>query len=115
MGAVTAARDAMVALGQAELGDKTIVDALSPFVEVLGLELAQERPLAAALATAAGAASSAAAATAALRPRKGRARPLADRSVGTPDPGATSFALIVTALAAQAGAWADEYNRGQTD
>ncbi len=73
VGAVTAARDAMVALGQAELGDKTIVDALSPFVEVLGLELAQERPLAAALATAAGAASSAAAATAGLRPRKGPA------------------------------------------
>ena len=44
----------------------------------------------------------AAAATAALRPRKGRARPLAERSVGSPDPGAVSFALIVTALADQA-------------
>ncbi len=113
--AVRAARDAMVALGQAEPGDKTIIDALGPFVEVLGLEVANGRRLVAALATSAAAASSAAAGTASLRPRKGRARPLADRSVGTPDPGATSFALIVTALAARAGAWADEYNGGGTE
>ncbi|MDN5856074.1 MAG: hypothetical protein L0K86_25180, partial [Actinomycetia bacterium] len=31
----------------------------------------------------------------------GRARPLADRSVGTPDPGAVSLALIVTAIGAE--------------
>ena len=41
MDAVTAGRDAMVALGQAEPGDKTLIDALSPFLEVLGLEVAQ--------------------------------------------------------------------------
>ncbi|MFB9646683.1 DAK2 domain-containing protein, partial [Microbacterium terregens] len=35
---------------------------------------------------------------AAMRPRKGRARPLAERSIGTPDAGATSFALIAAAL-----------------
>ena len=45
-------------------------------------------------AEAAGAATAAAEATAALRPRKGRARPLAEKSLGTPDPGATSLAMI---------------------
>jgi dihydroxyacetone kinase len=105
----------MVALGQAEPGDKTVIDALSPFVEVLGHEIAEGRQLPSALVTSASAATSAAAATSGLRPRKGRARPLADRSIGTPDPGATSFALIVTALAARASTWADEYNRSQAE
>ena len=41
----------------------------------------------------------AAEATAPLSPRLGRARPLAARSVGTPDAGATSFALAVRAMA----------------
>ena len=36
--------------------------------------------------------------TASLTPKIGRARPLAERSVGTPDPGAISLALIVTAV-----------------
>ena len=43
-------------------------------------------------------ASTAAEATAALVPKIGRARPLAERSVGTPDPGAISMGLIVTAI-----------------
>jgi dihydroxyacetone kinase len=107
--AVTAGREAIVGLGQAEMGDKTIVDALSPFVEVLTLEIAQGNGVRAALRIAAEAATNAAATTAALRPRKGRARPLAERSVGSPDPGAVSFALIVTALAAQADVWAGDY------
>ena len=113
--AVTAARDAIVGLGQAELGDKTVVDALNPFVEVLSLEIAQGNEVPAALRTSAEAATNAAAATAALRPRKGRARPLAERSVGSPDPGAVSFALIVTALAAQADAWADDYGPNRAE
>ncbi|WP_157601643.1 DAK2 domain-containing protein, partial [Saccharomonospora halophila] len=37
----------------------------------------------------------AAEATAGLTPRTGRARPLAERSLGTPDPGATSLALVL--------------------
>jgi dihydroxyacetone kinase len=37
-------------------------------------------------------------ATAALSPKIGRARPLAERSVGTPDPGAISMALIIQAV-----------------
>ncbi|WP_329812732.1 DAK2 domain-containing protein, partial [Streptomyces sp. GSL17-113] len=41
----------------------------------------------------------AAEATAELRPRLGRARPLAERSIGTPDPGATSLAMVLGAVA----------------
>ena len=40
----------------------------------------------------------AAEATSSLMPKIGRARPLAERSVGTPDPGAVSMGLIVTAI-----------------
>lgn len=96
--AVAAFTDAILDLGRAEPGDKTLVDALLPFRSELGRGLAADSPLPDAWVAAATAATAAAAATAALRPRRGRARPLAERSVGTPDAGATSFALIVTAL-----------------
>jgi dihydroxyacetone kinase len=38
--------------------------------------------------------------TAQLSPKLGRARPLAARSVGHPDPGAVSFSLIVQSVGA---------------
>ena len=101
-----AGRDAMAVLGGAKPGDKTVLDAVYPFVAALQTEVDEGRPVAQALQAAARVATRAAADTAPLRPRKGRARPLAERSVGTPDPGAVSFALIVTALADKAGAWA---------
>jgi dihydroxyacetone kinase len=84
--------------GKAELGDKTLVDALLPFSAVLRAETAADAPLAQAWRTAAAAASAAADATAALLPRLGRARTHGEHSVGTPDPGAVSLALIVTAI-----------------
>ncbi|MYU18240.1 DAK2 domain-containing protein, partial [Streptomyces sp. SID8361] len=56
-------------------------------------------PVSEAYASAAAEARTAAENTAGLRPRLGRARPLADRSVGTPDPGATSLAAVLTAVA----------------
>jgi dihydroxyacetone kinase len=105
--AVAAAREAVVALGQAEPGDKTLVDALAPFVETLRTAVARGDALAQAVRAAAQAAEQAAAQTAPMRPRKGRARPLADRSVGTPDPGAVSLALVVSAVASSIGLWGD--------
>ncbi len=96
--AVEAFSDAIVDLGRAELGDKTIVDAIVPFVDVLRDEVAGARPLPDAWRIAAAAAAEATAATAELSPKRGRARPLAAKSVGTPDAGATSFSLIVNAL-----------------
>lgn len=102
-GAVAASVDAYVQaildLGRAEPGDKTIVDAAIPFRDSLRERSAESAGEA--WRAAAEAAARAAEATADLTPRKGRARPLAEKSVGTPDPGATSFALIVGALAPQ--------------
>lgn len=97
-----AACDAVVGLGGAERGDKTVLDALYPFVETLEKQVSQGKTVVDALRAAAEAATLGAAWTSPLRPRKGRARPLADRSVGTPDPGAVSFALIATAIADEA-------------
>ncbi|OXM72758.1 dihydroxyacetone kinase family protein [Amycolatopsis sp. KNN50.9b] len=82
---VTAFAERVMSLGGAEPGDKTLVDALVPF---------RDRLESGTWAQAAAAAEEAARATADLVPRKGRARPLAERSVGTPDPGAVSLALI---------------------
>lgn len=95
---VVGARDGIQSYGKAEVGDKTMVDALVPFAETLGREVDGGADLASAWANAAAAASAAAAATADLLPRMGRARPHAEKSLGTPDPGAHSFALIVTAV-----------------
>ena len=95
---VRAFSDRIAGLGKAEPGDKTMVDALAPFTEtptrlaVNGSEPRRAWDAAALKATAA------AGATAALRPLKGRARPLAEKSVGTPDPGATSLAMIFTVM-----------------
>ena len=86
-------------LGKATPGDKTMVDALEPFVRTLEQELDQGTAPAAALTSAAGAATTAAELTARLRPTLGRARPLAEKSLGHPDPGATSLALVVSAVA----------------
>jgi dihydroxyacetone kinase len=83
---------------KAELGDKTMLDALFPFVDTLVSEVRGGASLDLAWRTAAEACVAAAEATASLVPRIGRARPLAERSIGTPDPGAISLGLIATAL-----------------
>ena len=97
--AVHAATDAVLAFG-AVVGDKTMVDALVPFDAVLSERIDAGVPLREAWGAAADAAQEAADGTAALLPRMGRARTHAEHAVGTPDPGAVSFALIVDAVAA---------------
>lgn len=84
-------------IGKADLGDKTMLDALIPFADALAQAVNNGVECAAAWQRAADIATEKAAATAALRPRVGRARPLAERSVGTPDAGATSMALCLSA------------------
>lgn len=101
--AVAAAIARMQALGGAKIGDKTMLDAAIPFHEALVRQLADHN-LPSAWEQAAGVASQAAEETANLRPRLGRARPLAERSLGTPDAGAISFAMCVTRAHAETAA-----------
>ncbi|SDQ43757.1 dihydroxyacetone kinase [Curtobacterium sp. UNCCL20] len=97
--AVHAATDAVLAFG-AVPGDKTMVDALVPFDEVLTARIAAGDDLVAAWSVASAAAQTAADATADLLPRMGRARTHGEDAVGTPDAGAVSFALITDAVLA---------------
>ncbi|MBM7057549.1 MULTISPECIES: dihydroxyacetone kinase subunit DhaL [Streptomyces] len=81
-------------LGGAQAGDKTMLDALLPAAEALATSFDG----------AANAARAGAVATVPLQARKGRASYLGERSIGHQDPGATSAALLVEALAATAAA-----------
>jgi dihydroxyacetone kinase len=85
-------------LGKAEPGDKTMVDALLPFTGTFSRLVSEGGNPSRAWTEAAAEATAAAAATASLRPLQGRARPLAEKSVGTADPGATSLAMIFTVM-----------------
>lgn len=95
-----AAHDAIVRLGGAQVGDKTLVDSLVPFVQVLNERVAAGEALGIAWAAAAARSTEAADATAQLTPRLGRARPLAERSLGHPDAGAVSLALCARVVGA---------------
>ena len=81
--------DAVMALGGAAPGDKTMIDALVPAVDALGEGFEAART----------AAEEGAVATTPLQARKGRASYLGERSIGHQDPGATSSALLIAALA----------------
>jgi dihydroxyacetone kinase len=91
--------DALIRLGGASPGDKTMLDALLPFVEELKKRTDAGEAWQEAWRAAADVATDAARATADMRPKVGRARPLAERSVGTPDAGATSLAMCAHAVA----------------
>ncbi|MFF1675315.1 dihydroxyacetone kinase subunit DhaL [Streptomyces sp. NPDC058256] len=85
--------DAVMTLGGAAPGDKTMIDALVPAVDALSDSFAAARA----------AAEEGAAATIPLQARKGRASYLGERSIGHQDPGATSSALLIGALEEAAG------------
>lgn len=99
--AVRQSLEALQRVGGAQPGDKTMLDAFIPAVEAFEAEVDAERTAKEAWNAAANAAEAAAQATAPLRPRIGRARPLAERSVGHPDAGAVSFAHMVRTIADQ--------------
>ena len=97
--ALRAGLGGIVARGKAELGDKTMFDAMSPAVDAFDAEIAAGADLAAGAAGAAAAAAAGRDATEPLVARKGRASYLGDRSAGHLDPGATSTAFLFQALA----------------
>jgi dihydroxyacetone kinase len=94
-GALELATETLVNKSKAKLGDKTMLDTLLPFIDALDEQLGSGKNMAEAWKYAAEIAQKCADATAALSPKIGRARPLAERSIGTPDPGAISMALII--------------------
>jgi phosphoenolpyruvate---glycerone phosphotransferase subunit DhaL len=85
--------------GKAELGDKTMVDALTPAVEALADAVSNGDDLTAGLRAAADAAAKGREATTELEARKGRASYLGERSKGHTDPGAASATMLIEALA----------------
>ena len=84
--------------GKAEVGDKTIVDALQPAVEA-AKRAASDGSVAQAFRAAADVAREGAEATVPLTARKGRASYLGDRAQGHKDPGATSTYYLLDAAA----------------
>lgn len=78
-------------LGRAEVGDKTMVDALVPFVSTFSTTHSWR--------SAAEVARTSAERTAELVAGTGRAKHLSERGRGTPDAGAVSFALLAETVA----------------
>jgi phosphoenolpyruvate---glycerone phosphotransferase subunit DhaL len=87
------------ARGKAEVGDKTMLDALSPAVEALKGAISEGATLPEALKRSAAAAEEGVASTIPLVARKGRASYLGERSAGHQDPGATSSHLLLQSAA----------------
>lgn len=95
---VSNALNEVMSFGKAQLGDKTLVDALHPFSETLSSEISKGSKLGVAWNLAAKNAEDSANRTADLLPKLGRARPHAEKSVGHPDPGAISLSIIAAAV-----------------
>lgn len=91
--------EGLASRGKAEPGDKTMVDALAPAVTALAGSVEAGGGLADSVRAAAEAAAQGRDDTTPLQARKGRASYLGERSVGHTDPGATSAALLLQALA----------------
>jgi dihydroxyacetone kinase-like protein len=101
--ALQAALDGVAGLGAAAEGDKTMIDALAPAVRAYQQALAAGAPITTAVNAAANAAAAGAEATIPMQALKGRASYLGPRSVGHQDPGATSTAIVLSALATTVG------------
>lgn len=96
--ALDAALAGVTELGGAKVGDKTMVDALTPAVQTLRSRIEGGDSLGEAASAARAAAEEGAIVTASLEARKGRASYVGERSIGHQDPGATSTAIIFAAL-----------------
>lgn len=86
-------------LGKAQPGDKTLIDALAPFVAALAAQ-PPDATLAAAWRAALPSAVAGADATREMVAKRGRAAKLGERSLGHPDPGAVSIVYLLRATGA---------------
>jgi dihydroxyacetone kinase-like protein len=91
---------------KAEVGDKTMIDALVPALQAL--DQAGTDSLSGALDAAAAAAEKGAERTIGMLAKFGRAKTLGERAVGTQDPGATSMALLFRGMAEAAATLRDD-------
>jgi len=96
--ALRSAVDGVRAIGNASVGDKTMLDALIPAADALERAANEGLEIGSALERAAQAAEEGARSTINMRAAKGRARYLGERSIGYQDAGATSVGLILRAL-----------------
>ena len=99
--ALSAGLAGIVERGKAAIGDKTMVDALSPALDAMESVIKNGGDLAAAVGAGRDAAIAGRDATVPMVARKGRASYLGERSAGHMDPGAASMALLLDALAAE--------------
>jgi len=85
--------------GGADLGDKTLLDAIVPMTDAIEADAAAHTDGAAIARHAAEVARQAADATSALEARRGRASYTGERSIGSPDPGAVAVAVLAERIA----------------
>jgi dihydroxyacetone kinase-like protein len=97
-GVLKAGLSGVIERGKAQVGDKTMVDALTPAVKAFEQAAEDGVGIAEALGQTVAAAEQGMKDTISLIARKGRASYLGERAIGHQDPGATSVYLIIKAL-----------------
>ena len=98
---LTAAIEGVKARGGAEVGEKTLLDAVVPMRDTIAILVAQGASDQVVLDAAATTARTSAEATSVLQARRGRASYTGERSIGSPDAGAIAVAVIVEQIAEQ--------------
>jgi len=98
---LTAAIEGVKARGGAEVGEKTLLDAVVPMRDTIATLVAQGAGEQVVLDAAAKTARTSAEATSVLQARRGRASYTGERSIGSPDAGAIAVAVIVEQIAEQ--------------
>ena len=98
--ALRASIEGIKARGQTDLGDKTLLDSLSPAVDTLEAEIAAGHTSKQALMAMAATAREAAEATKTMQAMRGRASYTGERSIGSVDAGAMGVAVLIEDLAA---------------
>jgi dihydroxyacetone kinase-like protein len=93
------AEKGILVIGEAKLGDKTLIDTLSPAVRALEESERESKALPEALANFEQAAKEGMESTRKMMARMGRASRLGERTIGHQDPGATSCYFILRSLA----------------
>jgi dihydroxyacetone kinase len=94
-----AAIDGIKARGNADVGDKTLLDALVPMTDTIEAGVQAGTGSDEIVAAAAVTAREAADATVTMQAMRGRAAYTGERSIGSPDPGAVAVAVILERLA----------------